>query len=134
MNTKLQLTRYVSKGLVGAGTIMLFDYLTGNNFGNNYIYKDGLLAAGTVLSADVIKEIILSVLSINNNEMYVKLIEPLLCMFIYSYGFEMFLTEYRRNNSTRYMNSNYVVGFIIGVVNEFATNPLTSLISGINIF
>jgi hypothetical protein len=134
MNTKLQLTRYISKSAVAAGTIMTFDYLTGNNFSNNYIYKDALLAAGTVLSADVIKEIILSILSINSNEMYVKLIEPLLCMLIYSQGFEMFLTEFRRNNSTRYMNSNYVVGFFLGVVNEFASNPLTSLISGINIY
>jgi len=131
-----EITKYAVKPLIGAGLIYFYNVAIENkSFSSKSALSDVYVMAGSILTSDIIFDVIDNYVGFEESSLLKKIFPPLLNAFIYSYAFEKYVIA---NNQDRVLNRNsiynYLIGCLIDLLSSYSTNPLTSLFFGVRIY
>ncbi len=122
---KIDIVKYFSKSLIGGLLIYGYDYFNykGSLISMNNLTDSGVMF-GSILSSQIIKDLIADLIKIDPNSLQYKLIEPLLNSIIYAYAYNFFVSSKMSNMTPRNNNINYLIAGSISLVLTFFENPL----------
>lgn len=129
---KFDIARYISKPLIGAGLVYVYDmFVEGRKFGNSLVNYDALVMGGSLISSTVLKDVITGAVGLQPESIQFKLVEPLINSFIYAYGYRFFLRDFGGNYTLRKDTMNYMIGFVTSFISEYFENPISALVTGV---
>lgn len=127
----LDIVKYASKSLIGAGLIYGFDVFNGAKYSSSIVMYDAAVMGGSVLTSELLKDLIVDILGMNNNSLQHKLIEPLLNAFVYSYMYNFFVASKFPQLTKRTQMNNFLLSGGISMFLIYFENPLIALFTGI---
>jgi len=130
----LDIVKYASKNLIGAGLIYGFDVFNGAKYSSSIVMYDAAVMGGSVLTSELLKDLIVGMLGVHNDSLQYKLIEPLLNAFVYSYMYNFFVASKFPQLTKRTQMNNLILSGAISMLLIYFENPIIGLFTGIKNF
>ncbi len=134
---KTNMLKYISKPLFAGSLIALYDYfLEPKTIHKSFLFYDALVMGGSIMSTDILIDLLNSVTGMQKDYITMKALEPLINIFVYSYGYEFFLNSFSQEGeyTLRSKTMNLFISGIISLSTMMIENPLIEIVSGIKIY
>jgi len=136
MSFQIDVYTYISKPLIGAGFLTLYNYFMQNETNKSILMYDAFAIGASFLTANLVKDLIYDFFGFSDsNGVQYMILEPPLVSILYSYAYNSYLkNKFRSLLTNRDDMTNYSISAIITILTDFSVNPLISLFMGINYY
>ena len=130
---KQDLAKYISKPILGASLIAVFDiFVQGYDIKNPLVLYDSGVMSVSILTSKLVNDLIVDTLKRNSKSIQYKLFEPVINAFLYAYGYNFILrNKYLGTYRLRSNNMNYLLAGGFSILLGYVENPLVTFFTGI---